>query len=126
MNYERVYSMTPSTFTLTLTDLETGFSHVKGTESVAGLLWCAVAMLAGCVLCGVWYYRRRLLKKLCSITIFFAVFYYLLMLFYALLLMEQYSATLWPNWAAFMPLIVLEMMLLIRRNVSNQMRSSKR
>lgn len=123
MIYERSFSMSLSTFTLTLTDLETGFSHVKAQKSVAGLLVCTIAMFLGTVSCGVWYYRRRLLKKLCNITIFFTVLYYLFMLYYAIYLMDTYFATLWPNWAAFMPVIVLEMMLLIRRNVSKQLES---
>jgi len=125
MNYERVYSMSMTRFTLTLTDLETGFSHVKGKQSVVGLLCCAIAMTGCTILCGVWYYRRRLLKKICNITIFFAILYYLFMVFYAMLLMDQFSATLWPNWVAFMPIIVLEMMLLVRRNISKQMKASR-
>lgn len=125
INYERVHSMTLTTYTMTLTDLETGFSHVAKQRSVAGLLVCSIAMLIGCIACGIWYYRRRLLKKICNVTIFFAVLYYLLMLYYAIVLMDDYSATLWPNWVAFMPIIVLEMMLLVRRNISKQMEASR-
>ena len=125
INYERTYSMSVTTFTMTLTDLETGFTHVARQRSVAGLLCCAIAMCIGCIACGVWYYRRRLLKKLCNITLFFAVLYYLFMLYYAIVLTDDYSATLWPNWAALMPVIVLEMMLLVRRNISKQMDASQ-
>jgi len=114
--YIRSFSMTLEQFVVTQTDLKTGAGHETEVMSVKGLYYCYRVMLIGSILCLFFIIHTRARVIMCYLTILAAAAYYIFLVIYALRIADHY-ATLLPTWTAFLPAIVLEMMILLRRNL---------
>ena len=115
--YVRSFSMDLQTMVVTQTELETGVAQVTATMSVAGLYYCYWIMLFGSLACLIFMIHPKGRLVMCDITMIAAGVYYVLLVIYALRISDAQYATLAPTWAAFMPAVVLEMMILVHRNV---------
>ncbi len=118
--YVRSYAMDQKTFIMTETEMATGASSVAGAMSVKWLYRCYQAMLVGCVLCFLCFFSWKGRVWIAFFTAVIAGSYYLLMIFYAVKISDNFFATLYPNYMAIMPAITCQMMLLVRRNVLNE------
>ena len=114
--YERSFSMDDRTFYVVQTELDTGKAHLVATMPVKGLHYCYLAMLYGSILCLLCFYPEWRVW-VCVFTAVAAGMYYVLMAYYAVVIAEDYYATLYPNYMAILPAVVLQMMVLTRRNV---------
>lgn len=114
--YERSFSMDRHQFVVTQTDLATGAEHVTATMSVNGLYYCYLGMLLGCIACLFGFFSRKGIK-ICHFVIAVAGVYYGLAIFYALRMTDLHYATLFPTITIILPAIVIQMMLLARRNI---------
>lgn len=121
--YIRSFSMDAETFYVTQTELATGAEEVESTMSVKGLYFCAKAMYAVCILALLCFFKDRWRMALCVIAATLAGVYYLLMVYYAIKITDYFYTTLYPNFAAIMPAVVLQLMLLARRDVAYHMMS---
>ena len=121
--YVRSFSMDQETFEVIQTEISTNMQQVVDTMSVKGLYYCAWGMLATSIACFLCFFRKRWRIALCFITIGFASAYYVLLIYYALRIEEAYFATLSPSWIAILPAIVLQLMLLIRREMIRAIRA---
>ena len=122
--FVRSFSMTETQLVVTQTELETGISHVKNTMSVRGLFYCYLAMLAGSVLTLLCFFNDEWRVWICTFTALVAGLYYVLMAHYAIVISDEYYATLYPNYMAFLPAIVLQMMVLVRRSCIKEMQDT--
>ena len=120
--YVRSFSMDRTTVTVTQTELETGISHVKAIMPVRGFLYCQIGMLVGCILALLSYFNDEWRVWCCTLTAITAGVYYYVLIRYAIRLSDEFYATLYPNYMALLPAIVLQTMLLTRQNIlrSNQ------
>jgi len=115
--YVRSFSMTEKTFVVTQTELATGIPHVTAVMSTKGLRICNYFMIAGCVLCWLCFFEDRWRVFIALVTALLAGVYYILMIYYAMRMSSDHYATLYPNFMAILPAIVLQMMVFVRRNV---------
>ena len=119
--YVRSFSMTQEEFVVTQTDLHTQVSNITAKMSVKGLYYCIEAMIAGTILCFLCFFSDRWRIIIAVITAFIAGFYYVILVYYISKIAELHYATVYPNFMAILPAIVCQMMLLIRRNIYDQM-----
>lgn len=122
--YERSFSMDRHQFVVTQTDLATGAEHVTDTMSVNGLYYCYLGMLFGSIVCLFGFFSRKGIK-ICHFVIAVAGVYYGLAIFYALRMTDLHYATLFPTITIILPAIVIQMMLLARRNILRAPRNEK-
>ena len=116
--YTRSFSMEDQKlFVVTQTELRTGAEEVAATMSVKGLYYCSRAMLWGSILCLLCFFSYRGRMSMIYATIAAAGIFYVLMLVYAMRMSDQHYATLYPNFAAVLPAVVLQAMILVRRNI---------
>ena len=117
--YVRSFSMDEKVFYVTQTELATGAEEVTETMSIAGLYYCAKAMLVLCVLCFFCFFSKRGRMVLAVLAAILAGAYYILMIYYAVRITDEHFTTLYPTIMAVLPAIVLQLMLLVRRNVAH-------
>ena len=115
--YIRSFAMDQQTFYVIQTDLKTNVEEVVETMSVKGLYYCNWALLTSCIACFLCFFSSRWRMSLCVLAVIFAGAYYIIMIYYAMQITENYFATLTPNLWAVLPAIVLQLMLIVRRNV---------
>jgi len=115
--YIRSFAMDQQTFYVIQTDLKTNVEEVVETMSVKGLYYCNWALLTTCIACFLCFFSSRWRMSLCVLAVIFAGAYYIIMIYYAMQITENYFATLTPNLWAVLPAIVLQLMLIVRRNV---------
>ena len=116
--YVRSFSMDQHTFYVTQTELATGASEVTSTMSVAGLYYCARVLLYLCIACLLCFFSDRWRMWLCIISIVCAGAYYILMMYYAMEITDNFYTTLYPNFMALLPAVVLQMMVLVRQSIA--------
>ena len=118
MLYTRSFSMEDQKqFVVTQRELSTGAEEVAAIISVKGLYYCSKAMLWGSMLCLLCFFSYRGRMTLIFVTVAAAGLFYILMIVYAIRMTDQHYATLYPNFAAIWPAIVLQAMLLTRSNM---------
>lgn len=118
MLYTRSFSMEDQKqFVVTQRELSTGAEEVAAILSVKGLYYCSKAMLWGSMLCLLCFFSYRGRMTLIFVTVAAAGLFYILMIVYAYRMTDQHYATLYPNFAAIWPAIVLQAMLLTRSNM---------
>ena len=118
MLYTRSFSMEDQKqFVVTQRELSTGAEEVAAILSVKGLYYCSKAMLWGSILCLLCFFSYRGRMTLIFVTVAAAGLFYILMIVYAIRMTDQHYATLYPNFAAIWPAIVLQAMLLTRSNM---------
>ena len=118
MLYTRSFSMVDQKqFVVTQRELSTGAEEVAAILSVKGLYYCSKAMLWGSMLCLLCFFSYRGRMTLIFVTVAAAGLFYILMIVYAIRMTDQHYVTLYPNFAAIWPAIVLQAMLLTRRNI---------
>ena len=117
--YVRSFSMDQKTFVVTQTEIDTQISSVTETMSVKWLYYCYKAMLWGSILCALCFFSWQGRVLISITTALIAGSYYFIMIYYAVRISDDFFATLYPTYIAIMPAIVCQMMLLIRRNVIN-------
>ena len=118
MLYTRSFSMEDQKqFVVTQRELSTGAEEVAAILSVKGLYYCSKAMLWGRMLCLLCFFSYRGRMTLIFVTVAAAGLFYILMIVYAIRMTDQHYATLYPNFAAIWPAIVLQAMLLTRSNM---------
>ena len=116
--YTRSFSMADQKqFVVTQRELSTGAEEVAAIMSVKGLYYCSKAMLLGSMLCLLCFFSYRGRMTLIFVTVAAAGLFYILMIVYAIRMTDQHYATLYPNFAAIWPAIVLQAMLLTRSNM---------
>lgn len=116
--YTRSFSMEDQKqFVVTQRELSTGTEEVAAIMSVKGLYYCSKAMLWGSILCLLCFFSYRGRMTLIFVTVAAAGLFYILMIVYAIRMTDQHYATLYPNFAAIWPAIVLQAMLLTRSNM---------
>ena len=116
--YTRSFSMEDQKqFVVTQRELSTGAEEVAAIMSVKGLYYCSKAMLWGSILCLLCFFSYRGRMTLIFVTVVAAGLFYILMIVYAIRMTDQHYATLYPNFAAIWPAIVLQAMLLTRSNM---------
>ena len=116
--YTRSFSMEDQKqFVVTQRELSTGAEEVAAIMSVKGLYYCSKAMLWGSILCLLCFFSYRGRMTLIFVTVAAAGLFYILMIVYAIRMTDQHYATLYPNFAAVLPAIVLQAMLLTRSNM---------
>jgi hypothetical protein len=116
--YTRSFSMEDQKqFVVTQRELSTGAEEVAAIMSVKGLYYCSKAMLWGSILCLLCFFSYRGRMTLIFVTVAAAGLFYILMIVYAIRMTDQHYATLYPNFAAIWPAIVLQAMLLTRSNM---------
>lgn len=120
IKYVRSFTMDQKTFVVTQTELDTNASAVTDTMSVKGLFYCYRAMLCGCILCFLCFFSWKGRIWIAFLTALIAGSYYIIMVYYALRISDNFFATLYPNWPAVLPAITCQMMLMVRRNVINE------
>ena len=112
--YLREFVMTTRTFSIVQTELATGKVDVLASMSVRGLFYCAWGMVIVsliCLLC----YMRRWKRKLSLVVVYLSAIFYILMVYYAIKMADTYYATFYPNLATILPAIVIQTMLIIRK-----------
>ena len=118
MLYTRSFSMEDQKqFIVTQRELSTGAEEVVEVMSVKGLYYCSKAMLWGSILCLLCFFSYRGRMTLVLFSVATAGLFYILMIVYAYRMTDQHYVTLYPNFAAIWPAIVLQAMLLTRRNI---------
>ena len=121
MLYTRSFSMEDQKqFVVTQRELSTGAEEVAAILSVKGLYYCSKAMLWGSMLCLLCFFSYRGRMTLIFVTVAAAGLFYILMIVYAIRMTDQHYATLYPNFAAIWPAIVLQAMLLTRSNMIHE------
>ena len=115
--YVRSYVMDEKVFEVRQTEIKTNITKVTATESVKGLYYCNVAMLCCSILCFLCFFSRSWRMRIAVVTAVVAGVYYALMVYYAITLVEEEYATLYPTLMAFLPAIVLQMMIMTRHNI---------
>lgn len=116
--YTRSFSMEDQKqFVVTQRELSTGAEEVAAIMSVKGLYYCSKAMLWGSILCLLCFFSYRGRMTLIFVTVAAAGLFYILMIVYSIRMTDQHYATLYPNFAAIWPAIVLQAMLLARSNM---------
>jgi peptidoglycan/LPS O-acetylase OafA/YrhL len=117
--YIRSFSMDQTTFYVTQTEIKTGAEEVTATMSVAGLYYCAKAILYLCIITLLCFFNKKWRMTLCVVTAVLAGAYYIVMVYYAMKMTDTHYTTLSPTIYAVLPAIVLQLMLLVRRNVAS-------
>lgn len=118
--YVRSCTMTDKKVQLTQTELSTGITSVVATRSVIGLYYTRIAMLVGSILVFLCFFRNRWRLRLCILVIACASAYYILLIYYAVQLTDVFFVTITPHFTVILPAIILEMMVLTRRNILNE------
>lgn len=119
--YTRSFSMEDQKqFVVTQRELSTGAEEVAAIMSVKGLYYCSKAMLWGSILCLLCFFSYRGRMTLIFVTVAAAGLFYILMIVYAIRMTDQHYATLYPNFAAIWPAIVVQAMLLTRSNMIHE------
>jgi hypothetical protein len=116
--YVRSFSMTQKTFIVTQTALANGAAEVTAIMSVKGLYYCAWALIISCVACLLSIFSDRRRMGWCVLAVFIAGAYYILMIYYAMRMSGDHYATLYPNFYALLPALVMQFMLLVRRSLA--------
>lgn len=118
--YVRSFTMTDKQVQFTQTELATGITTVMATRSVIGLYYTRIAMLIGSILVFLCFFRNRWRIRLCILVIACASAYYILLIYYAVQLTDEFFLTIIPNITVILPAIVLEMMVLTRKNILHE------
>lgn len=115
--YDRSYMMDQHLFQVVLTDLKSGVVTIDSTLSVNGLWICYTALWVSCLLVLLCFFSRRWRLRLTGITIGIASAYYALFLYYVIRIVGEYYPTIYPNIAVILPAIVIQMMILVRSSI---------
>lgn len=118
--YVRSFSMTQEQFVVTQTDLDTNVSNITATMSVKGLYYCIMAMIGGTILCFLCFFSEKWRVILAVITAIIAGSYYFILVYYISKIADLHYATVYPNIMAILPAIVCQMMLLVRKNIFDE------
>ena len=118
--YVRSFTMTQTEFTVIQTELNAPINHITATMSVKGLYYCIKAMIYGIVLCFLCWFDDKWRIILAVATAVIAGLYYVILAYYVSRIAAQHYASVYPTIAAILPAIVCQMMLLVRRNVVNE------
>jgi len=121
IRYIRSFEMTEKRFAVTQTEMATGIQQITATMPVKGLYFCHTAMMIGVVLCLLCFDMRGWRMIVCAVTAGICGLYYVLMVIYAIRMADLHYATVVPTFAAILPAIVLEMMLLTRQTIIRTM-----
>ena len=116
--YDRSFTMDLHEFQVIQTTLDTNVHQVWGTISVNGLYVLQQIMFWALIVCFVVFFPtwvRWYLSMGIAIT---GGAFYVLMIIYAQRITDLEYATLAPSWGAFLPAVVITMMILLNRNVA--------
>ncbi len=116
--YDRSFAMDLQEFQVIQTTLDTNIPYVWETMSVNGLYVLQQILFWTLIACFVVFYPTKVRWYLSlGIAAAGGVFYFLL-IHYALRISDLQYATLAPTWVAFLPAVVIAMMILLNRNVA--------
>ena len=104
-------------FAILQTEIENGITHVTETMSVEGLYYCYIAMLIGGIVTILCFYHAEARLWACLFTIAAAAGYYICGIYYYMMITNTFFPTIAPTWIAILPAVVIEMMVLTRKNV---------
>lgn len=117
IKYVRSFTMDEKTFVLTQRPLEGETAPIDTVMSVKGLYYCNQVMLWGCILCFLCFFSNRWRGIIAVLTAVSAGVYYIFLIYYAVRISDDFYATLYPTFMAFLPAVVLQMMVMTRHNV---------
>lgn len=116
--YDRSFTMDLHEFKVIQTTLDTNIPYVWETMSVNGLYVVQQILFWAIIVCMLVFYPTKVRWYLSlGIAAAGGVFYFLL-IHYALRISDLQYATLAPTWVAFLPAVVIAMMILLNRNVA--------
>lgn len=116
--YDRSFTMDLQEFQVIQTTLDTNIPYVWETMSVNGLYVLQQILFWAIIVCMLVFYPTKVRWYLSlGIAAAGGVFYFLL-IHYALRISDLQYATLAPTWVAFLPAVVIAMMILLNRNVA--------
>ena len=116
--YDRSFTMDLQEFQVIQTTLDTHIPQVWATMSVNGLYVVQQILFWAIIVCMLVFYPTKVRWYLSlGIAAAGGVFYFLL-IHYALRISDLQYATLAPTWVAFLPAVVIAMMILLNRNVA--------
>ena len=116
--YDRSFTMDLHEFKVIQTTLDTNIPYVWETMSVNGLYVVQQILFWAIIVCMLVFYPTKVRWYLSlGIAATGGVFYFLL-IHYALRISDLQYATLAPTWVAFLPAVVIAMMILLNRNVA--------
>lgn len=118
--YTRSFTMDQKYFTVTQTELDTGIEHITAVMSVKWLRRINKVMLWGCILCLLCFWSKSWRFWIALVTACITGVYYVFMAYYAMKISEDHYATLYPTFMAFLPAIVLQMMILVQQNIRRE------
>jgi len=125
--YTRSFSMDLKEFKVTQTILETVSEEqrlampekeVKETMSVVPLYVLQKILFWSCIVCIFLIYPAKARWYMTWLIMALVAVFYVLVIIYSQRISDLHFATLAPTWSAFMPAVVLAMMILLNRNVA--------
>ena len=121
--YIRSYEMTQTVFRVTQTKLDNSEeSEVVAVISLKWLnraKWAIIAMTILCTLC---FFSNKLQITVSLLTLVVCVLYYVILIYYAIQISDEQFPTMYPTLAAVLPAIVMQMMILLRKNILQDVR----
>ena len=102
------------------TQLDINKAEVKEALSTSGLRYVNWAILIGCIATFLCFWSGSQRMMLALYTMIAVGVYYLLLVYYAVEIANTFYATMYPNIGVFIPLFIVQMMILTRRNILNQ------
>ena len=121
--YMRNYEMTQSRFIVTQTELEG--EHKTEVVAVVSLKWlnrAKWAIIAMTILCTLCFFSNKLQITVSLLTLVVCVLYYVILIYYAIRISDEQFPTMYPTLAAVLPAIVMQMMILLRKNILQDVR----
>jgi hypothetical protein len=117
IQYTRSFQMDLHEVQVIQTTLDTNISQVWETMSVNGLYVMYRILFWSCILCVFLFYPTRVRWYISFVIMAEGAAFYGLLIYYALRISEEY-ATFALTWVAFMPAVVIAMMVALNRNVA--------
>ena len=121
IKYVRSYTMKQKVLLVIQTELNNGVSEVVDTMPIKGLHYCAWALILACTSCLICSIDDKRCMLMCFISIFIAGAYYLFMIYYAIQFADKYFATLYPNFFALLPAVIIQLLILVRRSIAHNL-----
>ncbi|MBR6118433.1 MAG: hypothetical protein IKQ11_06230 [Paludibacteraceae bacterium] len=117
IQYTRSFRMDLHEVQVIQTALDTNVAQVWDTIPVNGLYVMQRILFWSCILCLLLFYPTRVRWYMTFVIMAEGAVFYGLLIYYALKISGEY-ATLAPTWVAFMPALIIAMMIALNRNVT--------
>lgn len=120
--YNRSYEMSQTQFRVIQTKLDNSETEVVAIMSLKWLYRSKWALLCGTVLCMLCFFSDRWRITASLLTIGLCILYYIVLIAYAMKISDEQFPTLYPNLVTVCPVIVAQMMIMLRRSILQDLR----